>query len=92
MSEVKSKQFNHFISVTSIAIFCLSIVCLGIFGFILINNYQENVRLKEEYDKMQADQERIEEMSYKTDEDGYYNVYAEDELVIYDVGGTIIIK
>ena len=92
MNEVKSKQFNHFISVTSIAIFCLSIVCLGIFGFILINNYQENVRLKEEYDKMQAEQERIEEMSYKTDEDGYYNVYGEDELVIYDVGGTIIIK
>ena len=41
---------------------------------------------------MKQEQERIEEMYLNTDEDGFYSVYSEDEVVIYDVGGTIIIK
>ena len=92
MSEIRSKKFNHFISVGSIAIFCLSILCLGVFAFLIYNNYQENERLKAEYEAMKQEQERIEEMYLNTDEDGFYNVYSEDEVVIYDVGGTIIIK
>ena len=92
MSEIRSKEFNHFISVVSIAVFCLSIVCVGIFGFMFFNNYQENLRLKEEYDRMQQEYQEVQDIYENTDENGYYHVYSDGELVIYDVGGTIIIK
>lgn len=92
MNKIRSKQVNHLISVLSIAIFCLSIFALIVYGVIFIKNYQDNQRLKEEYAQMQQEYENLQETYENTDEEGYYHVYSDGELVIYDVGGTIIIK
>lgn len=91
MARAKSKRFNHLISVISIVVFGLSIILIGSVGVICFNNYQENKRLEERYQQKVEEYETVKSFYDDTDEDGYYNVYSDGELVIYEVGGRIII-
>lgn len=91
MARAKSKRFNHLISVISIVVFGLSIILIGSVGVICFNNYQENKKLEERYQQKVEEYETVKSFYDDTDEDGYYNVYSDGELVIYEVGGRIII-
>ena len=91
MARAKSKRFNHLISVISIVVFGLSIILIGSVSVICFNNYQENKRLEERYQQKVEEYETVKSFYDDTDEDGYYNVYSDGELVIYEVGGRIII-
>ena len=91
MARAKSKRFNHLISVISIVVFGLSIILIGSVSVICFNNYQENKRLEERYQQKVDEYETVKSFYDDTDEDGYYNVYSDGELVIYEVGGRIII-
>lgn len=88
---VRSKQTNHLISILCLSVFGLSLFCAGIFGIVLFRQYQENERLQRQYDEMQEEYRNIQEMYDNTDDEGYYNAYSDGELVIYGVGGTIIV-
>ena len=92
MRKIRSRQTNHLISVLSIAIFCLSIFCLVVFGIVFVKQIQDNQRLQDEYQQVKEEYDNLQEIYTNTDEDGCYHVYSDGEMVIYDVGGTIIIK
>ena len=92
MHKIRSKQTNHLISVLSIAVFCLSIFCLIVFGIVFVKQIQDNQRLQDEVQHVREEFENLQEVYNNTDEDGCYHVYSDGEMVIYDAGGTIIIK
>lgn len=79
-----TRRTNRLISIICVCIFTFSLVCLGSVLYSIYQTYQENERLKEEYQRIQEEMEYMEKLFDKVDKDGYYNVYADGELVIYD--------
>ena len=89
MAKKLSKSTNRLISVLCLTFFGVSVLFLGITGAALVSTYFENRRLEEQLNNEIAELEEI----YKyVGEDGYYNVYANGEYVIYSSGGSIIIE
>ena len=84
MAKKLSKRSNRLISVMCICIFAFSLVCLGSVLYSLYETYQENERLQSEYQQIQQEMQYMEELFNKVDKDGYYNVYADGDIIVYD--------
>lgn len=82
MAKKLSKRTNRLISVICLSVFIFSLVCVGFVGYSIYQTYQENQRLQAEYDKMQKDAEYINGILANTDDDGYYNVYSKDGVMV----------
>lgn len=92
MKKRLSKNVNRVISVVCLAVFAVSLVCVGSISYSIIASYRENERLKEEYKEVLQEVARLQEEENKVDNDGYYNVYSNgEEMVVYGNGQTIII-
>ena len=84
MTKKLSKRSNRLISVMCICIFAFSLVCLGSVLYSLHQTYLENERLQSEYQQIQQEMQHMEELFNKVDKDGYYNVYADGDIIVYD--------
>jgi len=92
MKKKLSRSANRIISISCLAIFFISLVCLGTFTYRIYASYRENERLKQEYQNLLQEIARLEEYDFKVDDDGYYNVYSNgEEMVVYGNGETVII-
>lgn len=91
MAKKLSKRSNRLISIICVCIFAFSLVCLGSVLYSIYNTYQENERLMSEYQQIQEEMKYMEELFDKIDKNGYYNVYTNGDIVVYDGEETPII-
>ncbi len=91
MKKRLSSQTNRVISIVSLSIFIASIILLVIFLVFYYQQYKENISLQQAYQDRVEEYEHIKDIVGNIDEDGYYNVYSDGELIIYGEGDDIVI-
>lgn len=91
MKKRLSSQTNRVISIVSLSIFIASIILLVIFLVFYYQQYKENISLQQAYQDRVEEYEHIKDIVGNLDEDGYYNVYSDGELIIYGEGDDIVI-
>lgn len=91
MKKRLSSQINRVISIVSLSIFIASIILLVIFLVFYYQQYKENISLQQAYQDRVEEYEHIKDIVGNIDEDGYYNVYSDGELIIYGEGDDIVI-
>lgn len=91
MKKRLSSQTNRVISIVSLSIFIASIILLVIFLVFYYQQYKENISLQQAYQDRIEEYEHIKDIVGNIDENGYYNVYSDGELIIYGEGDDIVI-
>ena len=91
MKKRLSSQTNRVISIVSLSIFIASIILLVIFLVFYYQQYKENISLQQAYQDRVEEYEHIRDIVGNIDENGYYNVYSDGELIIYGEGDDIVI-
>ena len=91
MKKRLSSQTNRVISIVSLSSFIASIILLVIFLVFYYQQYKENISLQQAYQDRVEEYEHIKDIVGNIDEDGYYNVYSDGELIIYGEGDDIVI-
>ncbi len=91
MKKRLSSQTNRVISIVSLSIFIASIILLVIFLVFYYQQYKENISLQQAYQDRVEEYEHIKDIVGNLDENGYYNVYSDGELIIYGEGDDIVI-
>lgn len=91
MKKRLSSQTNRVISIVSLSIFIASIILLVIFLVFYYHQYKENISLQQAYQDRVEEYEHIKDIVGNIDENGYYNVYSDGELIIYGEGDDIVI-
>ena len=91
MKKILSSQTNRVISIVSLSIFIASIILLVIFLVFYYQQYKENISLQQAYQDRVEEYEHIKDIVGNLDENGYYNVYSDGELIIYGEGDDIVI-
>ncbi len=91
MKKRLSSQTNRVISIVSLSIFIASIILLVIFLVFYYQQYKENISLQQAYQDRVEEYEHIKDIVGNIDENGYYNVYSDGELIIYGEGDDIVI-
>ena len=91
MKKRLSSQTNRVISIVSLSIFIASIILLVIFLVFYYQQYKENISLQQAYQDRVEEYEHIKDIVGNIDENGYYNVYSDGELIIYGEGDDIVL-
>lgn len=91
MKKRLSSQTNRVISIVSLSIFIASIILLVIFLVFYYQQYKDNISLQQAYQDRVEEYEHIKDIVGNLDENGYYNVYSDGELIIYGEGDDIVI-
>lgn len=91
MKKRLSSQTNRVISIVSLSIFIASIILLVIFLVFYYQQYKENISLQQAYQDRVEEYEHIKDIVGNLDENGYYSVYSDGELIIYGEGDDIVI-
>lgn len=86
-----SKKTNRLISILCLGVFCLSISMLGIMVGKICKIYFENQELNQKYEAIKEEAERIEQIYNNVDDEGFYNVYGNGDMIIYGENEIIII-
>lgn len=92
MAPKRSKRANRLISYLCILGFALSLVCVAIFGVALIKENIKNRQLLEQQQALTEEYNHLQELYNNVDDDGYFNVYTDGEMIVYGNGSTITIQ
>lgn len=77
----KTSKKRWLINIASLCIFVGAVAFMSVVSINLYKNYQYNLLLKAEKEKIQEELENMEDERYNED---YYDIYVKDGVVVYD--------
>ncbi len=91
--KVQSKKVNRILSLICIAIFAISLVCVGFFAVEIINQNKQKQDLLRRQEEITQEYNHIRDIyDNNVDDDGYFNVYTDGDMIVYGTGSTIQIS
>mgnify|MGYP003462671546 FL=1 len=76
-----------------IAIFAISLVCVGFFVVEIINQNKQKQDLLRRQEEITQEYNHIRDIyDNNVDDDGYFNVYTDGDMIVYGTGSTIQIS
>lgn len=92
MKKIMSKKTNRTFSFVCIGVFVLSLACIAFFVGAIIKQTFEKQELLAQQERLEEEYNRLLQIYDNVDENGYYNVYTDGEMIVYGNGSTVEFK